>query len=204
MNSLRGRLVPRIAQVSTRASPDNAVPTSTTSENTPTKTSTAAYATPGRAYFPRCVAHSDPGASCTRATRPRSRSGGGIRHPSMAAITVSTSVRMQLKAHAPKSQGSRIYIQLRDQMSALPGFVKAFWARDVEYKRRLAVLTGQKHQALLMPRCLGASWLNDWRAPYLEFICFHAPMGVVERQLFEHAYGAFIEFAVLFLLPSLP
>ncbi|KAK4233852.1 hypothetical protein C8A03DRAFT_38401, partial [Achaetomium macrosporum] len=50
-------------------------------------------------------------------------------------------VWMQLKTRAPKSQGSRIHNQLKDQMSALPGFVKAFWARNVEHKTKLAVLT---------------------------------------------------------------
>jgi hypothetical protein len=53
-------------------------------------------------------------------------------------------VWMQLKARAPKREGPRIFNQLRDQISALPGFVMASWARDVEHKAKLAVLTGQK------------------------------------------------------------
>ncbi|KAK4163083.1 hypothetical protein QBC43DRAFT_320496 [Cladorrhinum sp. PSN259] len=50
-------------------------------------------------------------------------------------------VWMQLKARAPKSQGSRIHNQLKDQMSAIPGFVAASWARDVEHNKKIAVLT---------------------------------------------------------------
>ena len=167
-------------------------------------------------------------------------------------------VWMQLKARAPKSQGFRIYNELKDQMSALTGFVKAFWARDAEHKRKVAVLTGQKitnqsmavassslvlrlltcaivlvwedeatrgaasqdyrrildgfaassvhligplkHQPFFRTR--GAPRFNDWRTPYLELICFRVPTGVVERRLFEHAYGAFAEF-VIFLPPLL-
>lgn len=170
-------------------------------------------------------------------------------------------VWMQLKARAPKKEGPRIFNQLKDQISALPGFVMASWACDVEHKAKLAVLTGQKtpnqssklllrlltcavflvwedqhargaasqdyrrildvfaassvhllaplkHQALLMPRCLGAPWLTDWRGPYMELISFYVPAGVVERQLFEHAYGAFIRFVTIyniyiFTFPSL-
>jgi hypothetical protein len=43
----------------------------------------------------------------------------------------------------------------------------------------------------------------------LEFISFYVPTGAVERQLFEHAYGAFARFVTifyyyLFTFPSLP
>ncbi len=170
-------------------------------------------------------------------------------------------VWMQLKTRAPKRQGSHIHNQLKDQLSILPGFVKALWARDVEHKRKIAVLTGQKtthqwavtasdvllrlltcavflvwesehsrgaasqdyrrilddfaassvhlvaplkHQALLVPQGMGATWFNEWLDPYLEFICFQVPAGVVERQLFEHAYGAFIQFVTFHPRPTLP
>ncbi|KAK4461512.1 hypothetical protein QBC42DRAFT_269966 [Cladorrhinum samala] len=53
-------------------------------------------------------------------------------------------VWMQLKARAPKNQGFRIYSQLKDQMSALPGFVAASWARDVDHRRKIAFFTGQE------------------------------------------------------------
>lgn len=42
-----------------------------------------------------------------------------------------------------QSQGPRIQSQLSDRLSALPGFIKVFWASDVAYDEKLAVLAGQ-------------------------------------------------------------
>src|SRR5690606_22113086 len=50
------------------------------------------------------------------------------------------------------------------------------------------------HQSLPMPRDRVGPWLDGWRVKYLELICFHVPPGLLERQLFEHAYAAFREF----------
>lgn len=51
---------------------------------------------------------------------------------------------MYLKPNALRTRGPQIYNQLNNEIGALAGFVKAFWARDVENKRKIAVLTGQK------------------------------------------------------------
>ncbi|KAK4141195.1 uncharacterized protein C8A04DRAFT_31294 [Dichotomopilus funicola] len=50
-------------------------------------------------------------------------------------------VWMQLKGRDSAIQGRRIYNQLDNEISALPGFVKTFLAHDVENKAKVAVLT---------------------------------------------------------------
>ncbi|KAL5088206.1 hypothetical protein Trisim1_006879 [Trichoderma cf. simile WF8] len=49
-------------------------------------------------------------------------------------------VWMQLKRHSVRAHGPHIYNQIKNDVGALPGFVKAFWARDVEDDTRFAVL----------------------------------------------------------------
>ncbi|UKZ74104.1 hypothetical protein TrVFT333_001761 [Trichoderma virens FT-333] len=135
-------------------------------------------------------------------------------------------VWMQLKRRSVKTQGPRIYNQLKNDMSTLPGFVKAFWARDVEDETKIAVLTVWEDQHaqeaashdyhrilddfvassanLASPLThqslpMGRSSADSpWLAhvQYLELTCFYIPPGALERQLFRHAYGTFAQMAV--------
>ncbi|KAL6836243.1 hypothetical protein J3E69DRAFT_373368 [Trichoderma sp. SZMC 28015] len=49
-------------------------------------------------------------------------------------------VWMQLKRHSVRVHGPRIYNQIKNDVGALPGFVEAFWARDVEDDTKFAIL----------------------------------------------------------------
>lgn len=51
-------------------------------------------------------------------------------------------VWIQLKHHSVRTHGPRIYNHIKNDVGALPGFVQAFWARDVEDDTRFAVLIG--------------------------------------------------------------
>jgi hypothetical protein len=166
-------------------------------------------------------------------------------------------VWIQLKARAPETQSPHIYTRLKNEIGALPGFVKAFWARDVQDKAKLAVLIGKMrtknppapnssissgmfsdvfdlsvvwedqqargpalhdysrildglaassvhlatpltHQTLTMPRNGMRPWLGNGRVKYLELVCFRVQPGLLERELFEHAYAAFAKFVVFY------
>ncbi|KAJ4865093.1 hypothetical protein T069G_01623 [Trichoderma breve] len=95
-------------------------------------------------------------------------------------------VWMQLKRHSVRVHGPRIYNQISNDVGALPGFVKAFWARDVEDNTKLAVLIARDRE--------GSTGLD--RVEYLELIWFHLPPGALERQLFEYAYSVFTRMTV--------
>ncbi|KKO99809.1 hypothetical protein THAR02_08085 [Trichoderma harzianum] len=135
-------------------------------------------------------------------------------------------VWMQLKRHSVRTHGPRIYNQIKNDVGALPGFVKAFWARDVEDDTKLSVLIvwGSVHaQRAVLHDCRRI--LDDFvassahissplthqsfpiardhegstgldRVEYLELIWFHLPPGVLERQLFEYAYEIFARMTV--------
>ncbi|KAL6830097.1 hypothetical protein V8C40DRAFT_273794 [Trichoderma camerunense] len=135
-------------------------------------------------------------------------------------------VWMQLKRHSVRVHGPRIYNQISNDVGALPGFIKAFWARDVEDNTKLAVLIvwGSEHaQRADLHDCRRI--LDDFvassaqissplayqafpiardcegstgldRVEYLEFIWFHLPPGALERQLFEYAYSVFTRMTV--------
>ncbi|KAK4240186.1 hypothetical protein C8A03DRAFT_13482, partial [Achaetomium macrosporum] len=49
------------------------------------------------------------------------------------------------------------------------------------------------YQAFRMPQGERGTWLDSWPLKYLELICFDVPPGLLERQLFEHAYAAFAD-----------
>ncbi|KAI0456268.1 hypothetical protein F5B21DRAFT_502462 [Xylaria acuta] len=129
-------------------------------------------------------------------------------------------VWMQLNPDALPTQSPRIYDKLNNETSALPGFVKAFWARDVEDEAKFAMLTVWEDQHARVaalheyrrifddfagssahltaplihqafPMARGPVDLWLNRVEYLELTCFHVPPGALERQLFEHAYAAF-------------
>ncbi|KAH8653531.1 hypothetical protein BX600DRAFT_385995 [Xylariales sp. PMI_506] len=132
-------------------------------------------------------------------------------------------VWMQLKRSASRAQCLCIFNQLNNESIALPGFVKAFWARDVEHKAKIAVLTvweeqnataasldeyrrilddfagSSAHLAAPLTRqafliTSGSADLWLFRVEYLELTSFYIPSGALESQLFEQAYGAFIRF----------
>lgn len=52
-------------------------------------------------------------------------------------------VWIQLKRPSLRQHGPRIYDQVKSQVSALQGFVKAFWASDADEKTKFAILTGK-------------------------------------------------------------
>ncbi|KAL6908637.1 hypothetical protein GGI43DRAFT_149888 [Trichoderma evansii] len=127
---------------------------------------------------------------------------------------------MYLKPNAVRTRGPQIYGQLSDEIGTLKGFVKAFWARDVENKRKIAMFTvwNDEHarEAALheyrrilddfaglsihlaasitqqaFPMARGP--LGVWldSRSYIELATFYIPQGAHERQLFEQAYAAF-------------
>ncbi|KAI1120181.1 hypothetical protein F5Y10DRAFT_273311 [Nemania abortiva] len=127
---------------------------------------------------------------------------------------------MQLKTSVSRSQGARIHVQLDNDISALPGFIKTFWACDVEDKSKLAMLTAWKDQQVraaalheyrrildafaassahlaaplahqAFPMAQGPVGLVFDRVEYLELIGFQVSLRALERKLFGHAYGAF-------------
>ncbi|KAL9484768.1 hypothetical protein ACSS6W_003557 [Trichoderma asperelloides] len=127
---------------------------------------------------------------------------------------------MYLKPNALRTRGPQIYNQLNNEIGALAGFVKAFWARDVENKRKIAVLTVWNNEharevALheyrrildafaVSSTHLAASITHEafpmargpvgvWLDPrsYIELTTFYIPQGAHERELFEQAYAAF-------------
>lgn len=53
-------------------------------------------------------------------------------------------VWMQLTYRTRRAEASRIYDQLNDEISVLPGCVKVYWARDPDHKKKFSILTGQK------------------------------------------------------------
>jgi hypothetical protein len=53
-------------------------------------------------------------------------------------------VWMQLTYRTRRSEAFRIYEQLNDEISVLPGCVKTYWALDPDHKKQFSVLTGQK------------------------------------------------------------
>ncbi|KAH0531742.1 hypothetical protein TsFJ059_000534 [Trichoderma semiorbis] len=125
-----------------------------------------------------------------------------------------------------RTHGPRIYNQIKNDVGALPGFVKAFWARDVEDDTRFAVLIvwGSQHaqradlydyRRILddfvassvhisspltyqtFPIARGQEGSTGLdRVEYLELIWFHLPPGALERQLFEYAYEIFARMTV--------
>ncbi|KAL7916220.1 hypothetical protein GGI35DRAFT_473516 [Trichoderma velutinum] len=135
-------------------------------------------------------------------------------------------VWMQLKRHSVRTQGPRIYNQIKNDIGALPGFVRAFWARDVEDNTKFAVLIvwGNQHaqravlhdyRQILDDFVASSAHISSPltyqafpiardhegsigldRVEYLELIWFHIPPGALERQLFEYAYGAFARMTV--------
>ncbi|GAB1315522.1 hypothetical protein MFIFM68171_05732 [Madurella fahalii] len=140
---------------------------------------------------------------------------------------------MQVNPGALPTQGPRIYSQLNTEMGALPGFVKALWARDVEDEAKAAVLTvweDQQARAVVLReyrRILDefaassvhlAAPLTHQAFPmardpvgllldgvdYLELTCFHVALGALEHQLFEHAYGAFVRMTEPSVVAGIP
>ncbi|PNP49582.1 hypothetical protein THARTR1_09904 [Trichoderma harzianum] len=134
-------------------------------------------------------------------------------------------VWMQLKRHSVRAHGPRIFNQVKNDVGALPGFVEAFWARDVDDDTKFAVLLvwGSQHaQSAVLHECrrmlddiVASSAISSPptyqtfpiardhegstgldRVEHLELIWFHLPPGALERQLFEHAYGDFARMAV--------
>ncbi|QYS93358.1 hypothetical protein H0G86_000736 [Trichoderma simmonsii] len=135
-------------------------------------------------------------------------------------------VWMQLKRHSVRVHGPRIYNQIKNDVGALPGFVEAFWARDVEDDTKFAVLIvwGSEYaQRAVLHDCHRI--LDDFvassahisspltyqtfpiardhegstgldRVEYLELIWFSIPPGALERQLFEYAYSVFTRMTV--------
>ncbi|KAJ8130741.1 hypothetical protein O1611_g2883 [Lasiodiplodia mahajangana] len=130
-------------------------------------------------------------------------------------------VWIHLKPHTSRSRSIHIYNQLRNKIAVLPGFVKGFWACDVEHNAKIAVLTVWEDQHARTTALLEYRWIWDnfarssahLAAPltsqvfpmvcapfglqldtveYIEVTCFHVPPGLLERQLFESAYAAFI------------
>ncbi|KAK4077347.1 uncharacterized protein Triagg1_3679 [Trichoderma aggressivum f. europaeum] len=133
---------------------------------------------------------------------------------------------MQLKRHSVRTHGPRIYNQIKNDVGALPGFVKAFWARDVEDDTKFAILPvwGSQHAQRAVSHD-SRRMLDDFvassphisspltyqsfpiardhegstgldRVECLELIWFNLPPGALERQLFEHAYGVFTRMTV--------
>ncbi|KAH8648705.1 hypothetical protein BX600DRAFT_490253 [Xylariales sp. PMI_506] len=129
-------------------------------------------------------------------------------------------VWVQLKRAALRAQSARVYQQLSTEIGALPGFVKAFWARDVEDKTKFCMLIVWEdqnsraavlheyqrilddfatssahlaapltHQTFPMARSPVDLWFGVIQ--HFELTSFYVPPGAAERQLFEHAYGAF-------------
>ncbi|KAH6838605.1 hypothetical protein B0I37DRAFT_316568 [Chaetomium sp. MPI-CAGE-AT-0009] len=56
-------------------------------------------------------------------------------------------VWMQLTHRTRRTEAPRIYDQLNNEISTLPGCVKTYWARDPDHKKRIAVLTVWEGQA---------------------------------------------------------
>ncbi len=173
---------------------------------------------------------------------------------------------VQIESRADESQ---VRDGLTERMSALPGFVKCFWVRGVEYEETPPVLMGHqkiptqsfaaavaraqsspamfadrrflitvwkdrrareaaerdygrilddavatsyvhpsapmKHQVLLMCECSGRyTWLGRREVSHLEVISFRVSAGVVERELFEHAWGTYLRLVVLLSSPFIP